>query len=65
MALQIGDIAASVTQVREQPRQLVNAPAAPSPVDGPQFAETPKKTFKPVLRDRIHRFTETEEASDA
>jgi putative transposase len=64
-APQIDDIATSVARIKEQPPQSVSAPAAPSPVEGPRLAEAPKKTFKPVLRDRIHRFTETEEASDA
>jgi putative transposase len=62
---QINDIATSVRQVAKQPREPVNAPAAANPVDGPQFAEAPKKTFKPVLRDRNHRFIETEDVSDA
>jgi putative transposase len=62
---QINDIATSVRQVAKQPREPVNAPAAANPVDGPQFAEAPKKMFKPVLRDRNHRFIETEDVSDA
>jgi putative transposase len=62
---QISYSATSVAQVAEQHQQQVIPPAAPSPVEVPEFVEAPKKTFKPVLRDRNHRFTETEEVSDA
>ena len=62
---QIDDIATSVAQVKEQPQEPVNAPAAPNPGEVPEFVGAPKKTFKPVLRDRSHRVLETEEGSDA
>jgi putative transposase len=62
---QIDDIAASIRQGTEQPQEPADALATVSPVDGPQFAEAPRKAFKPVLRDRSHRFIETEDVSDA
>jgi putative transposase len=62
---QISYSVTSVAQIKEQPQQPVNAPPAPSPVEVPEFVEAPKKTFKPVLRDRSHWVLETEKVSNA
>jgi putative transposase len=61
----IGSSATSLAQGAERREQQVMPPAAPSPGEVPEFVEAPKKTFKPVLRDRSHRVLETEDVSDA